>query len=290
MSPVIKKKGEPFHLPSKYILLILTILCVGMMLITLTTDFTRGPINGFVGTVVTPFQAGISEVGGYLSKRVDELVEIRDLLQENEELKRQIDELTLQNTLLQQDRFELYHLRELYELDQAYEGYTKVGARIIAKDAGNWFSSFIIDKGTDDGLAVDMNVIADGGLVGRITVIGPTWARVDSVIADNANVSGMVLSTADRVIVSGSLELMASGRISFSQLIDSDNEVMVGDKIVTSNISDKYLPGIVIGYITQINTDANNLSKSGYLTPAVDFEHLEAVLVILDMKQTVGQQ
>lgn len=287
MSPVIKKKGEHFHLPSKYLLLILTILCVGMMLITLTTDFSGGPLNGVVGAVITPFQAGISEVGGYLSKRVDELVEIRDLLTENEELKRQIDELTLQNTLLQQDRFELYQLRELYDLDQSYEGYTKVGARIIAKDAGNWFASFIIDKGEDDGLAVDMNVIADGGLVGRITAIGPNWARVESIIADNANVGGMVLSTADRVIVSGSLELMGGGRISFSQLIDSDNEVMIGDKIVTSNISDKYLPGIVIGYITQINTDANNLSKSGYLTPAVDFEHLEAVLVILDMKQTV---
>ncbi len=69
----------------------------------------------------------------------------------------------------------------------------------------------------------------------------------------------MVLSTADNVIVSGSLELMSVGKISFSQLIDSDNEVMIGDKIVTSNISDKYLPGIVIGYITQIDTDANRV-------------------------------
>ncbi len=77
MSPVIKKKGEHFELPSKYILLILTILCVGMMLITLTTDFTKGPLNGVVGTVITPFQVGISEVGGYLSKRVDVFVEIR---------------------------------------------------------------------------------------------------------------------------------------------------------------------------------------------------------------------
>ena len=275
MSPVIKKKGEHFHLPSKYLLLILTVLCIGMMLITLTTDFTKGPLNGIAGTVIAPFQAGISEVGSYLSKRVDELVEIRDLLMENEDLKRQLDELTLQNTMLQQDR--------------SYEGYTKVGARIIAKDTGNWFSSFIIDKGTDDGLAVDMNVIADGGLVGRITVIGPNWARVESIIADNINVSGMVLSTADNVIVSGSLELMSVGKISFSQLIDSDNEVMIGDKIVTSNISDKYLPGIVIGYITQIDTDANNLSKSGYLAPAVDFEHLEVVLVILEKIQTIGE-
>lgn len=288
MSPVIKKKGERYHLPSKYLLLILTILCVGMMLITLTTDFMKGPLNRIAGIFITPFQAGISEVGGYLSQRADELVQIRDLLVENERLKEQVDELTLQNTLLQQERFELYELRELYELDQAYEDYEKVGARIIAKDAGNWFSSFIIDKGTEDGLLLDMNVIAGGGLVGRITEIGRNWARVSSVITDNANVSGMVLSTADFLVVSGSLELMENGVISFSQLVDSDDRVMIGDKIVTSNISDKYLPGIVIGYITEINTDANNLSKSGYLTPAVDFKHLEEVLVILTMKQTVG--
>ena len=56
---------------------------------------------------------------------------------------------------------------------------------------------------------------------------------------------------------------------------------------MTSNISDKYLPGILIGYISSINKDANNLTKSGYITPAVDFEHLEEVLVILEQKQTV---
>ena len=287
MSPVVKKKGERYHLPSKYLLLILTILCVGLMLFTLTTDLFRGPLNKFAGYIVTPFQAGISEVGTYLNERADELSRIQDLIEENENLKQQVDELTLQNTQLQQNRYELNNLRELYELDQEYEEYDKVGARIIAADAGNWFSSFLIDKGTNDGLLLDMNVIADGGLVGRITSIGPDWARVTSIIADNSNVSGMVLSTSDRLIVSGSLELMTQGVISFSQLVDSDDEVLVGDKIVTSNISDKYLPGILIGYITQVDTDSNNLSKSGYLTPAVDFEHLQEVLVILEVKQTV---
>jgi len=223
-----------------------------------------------------------------LSNRADELVQIRDLLRENEELKQLVDEQSLQIIQLQQDRYELNNLRELYDLDQEYQEYDKVGARIIAAD-GNWYSSFLIDKGLDDGLLLDMNVIADGGLVGRITAIGPNWARVTSIIADNANVSGMVLSTSDRLIVSGSLELMGRGEISFSQLLDSDEQVLVGDKIVTSNISDKYLPGILIGYITEINTDPNNLSKSGYLTPAVDFEHLDEVLVILEVKQTVQE-
>ena len=99
----------------------------------------------------------------------------------------------------------------------------------------------------------------------------------------------MVLSSSDNMIVNGDLRLYASGVISFEQLKDSDDVVVEGDKVVTSNISDKYLPGILIGYINTINTDSNNLTKSGYITPAVDFEHLEEVLVILELKQMVEE-
>lgn len=99
----------------------------------------------------------------------------------------------------------------------------------------------------------------------------------------------MVLASSDNLIVSGNLKLYNSGVIEFEQLIDSDNVVVEGDKIVTSNISDKFLPGILIGYVNTINSDANNLTKSGYITPAVDFEHLEEVLVIMELKQTVSE-
>lgn len=136
---------------------------------------------------------------------------------------------------------------------------------------------------------VDMNVMAGSGLVGRIVDTGPNWSKVKAIIADDSNVSAMVLSSSDNMIVNGDLRLYASGVISFEQLKDSGDVVVEGDKVVTSNISDKYLPGILIGYINTINTDANNLTKSGYITPAVDFEHLEEVLVILEMKQTVEE-
>ena len=147
--------------------------------------------------------------------------------------------------------------------------------------------SFVIDKGSNDGLADDMNVIAGGGLVGRITSVGPNWSRVTSIISDNSNVSGMTLATGDNLIVSGDLQMMAQGVILFSKLVDSQDAVAEGDKVVTSDISDKYLPNILIGYISTINKDTNNLTKSGYLTPVVDFEHLSEVLVITDKKQQV---
>ncbi len=289
MSPVIKRKGERFTLPSKYLLLILTILCTLMMLITFGTDVFNRPLNTVVGHVVVPFQQGIGKLGGWLSNRSEELVQVRTLLDENARLKEEIAALTEENVLLQQDKYELNTLRELIELSEQYGEYDKVGARIISRDSGNWYSSFIIDKGSDDGFCVDMNVIAGGGLVGRITSVGPNWSRVTSIISDSSNVSGMVLSTQDNLIVSGSLKLMAENCITFSQLVDSKNVVVEGDKVVTSSISDKFLPNILIGYISEIDRDANNLTKSGYIVPAVDFEHLGEVLVITDLKQTINE-
>lgn len=290
MSPIVKRRGERFTIPSKYLLFILTILCTGMMLMTFSTDFFNIPLNTVAGYVIVPFQRGISSVGGWLAARSDELVQIRTLLTENEALKQQVDELTIENTQLQQDKYELNSLQALYKLDKQYEDYEKIGARIIARDSGNWYHSFTIDKGSDDGIMVDMNVIADGGLVGRVISTGPNWAKVTSVISDNSNVSGKVLATGDNLIVSGDLELMQQGVISFSQLLDSAGVVVSGDKIVTSHISDKYLPNILIGYINEISLDSNKLTKSGTLTPAVDFEHLEEVLVILELKQSVGEE
>ena len=274
-------------MPSKYLLFILTVLCTVMMLVTFGTDVFNRPLNVVVGYVIVPFQQGIEKVGGWLSNRSEDLVQIRTLLDENAELKAEVAALIEENTLLQQDKYELNKLRELFELDGQYAEYNKVGARIIGRDSGNWYSSFLIDKGEDDGLEVDMNVIAQGGLVGRITSVGPSWARVTSIISDNVHVSAMTLSTEDNMTVTGDLRLMAEGCITFSQLVDGQDSVREGDKVVTSNISDKYLPNILIGYISSISKDANNLTKSGEIVPAVDFEHLGEVLIITDRKQSV---
>ena len=288
MSPIVKRRGEEFTLPSKYLLFILTIVCVGTIIITFNTSLFTGPLNSFAGVFVVPFQKGMTTVGTFLRDTTDKLESITKLLDENQQLKKQIDELTVTNTNLEQEKYELTELRNLYELDALYENYQKTGARIIAKDAGNWYHAFVIDKGSDDGIMIDMNVIAGGGLVGRVIDVGPDWAKVQSIIADNAAVSGMVLSSSDNLIVSGDLELYKQGYVSFSKLVDEADKVSIGDKVVTSNISDKYLPGILIGYISTIDDDSNNLTKSGRITPAVDFEHMNEVLVLLYQKKQYG--
>ncbi len=284
MSPVVKSKGERFTLPSKYLLLILTFICIILMVLTYGTSIFDVPVNSAVGTVIVPFERGVSRAGEWLRNRKDELTSVRSLLEENQRLRDQIDALTEENLILTQERYELIDMQALLGLSETYYSYEKVGARVIFKDAGNWYSSFIIDKGTDDGLAIDMNVIAGGGLVGRITKIGPNWARVTSIISDGVNVSGQVVSSDLTLMVSGDLKLIDRGLLNFSLLSDPDGLVVKGDKVVTSNISDKYLPGLLIGYIDTVQNDANNLTKSGTISVATDFDHLSVVLVITDLK------
>lgn len=283
-------RKNKIEIPSKYLLLVLAIICVIMMILSYTADIFSGPLKSISGYTVVPFQKGIESAGSWLFNRSEDIKKIKELTIENENLQAQVDDLTIKNNQLLQDKYELSELRQLFKLSEKYESYNTIGARVIGKDTGNWFSTFLIDKGTDDGITVDMNVLAGSGLVGIITEVGPNWATVKSIIDDDSNVSGMIQSTSDILIVEGSLELMDQGIIAFNQLEDTSDTIKVGEQIVTSYISNKYLPGISVGYITEINLDSNNLTKSGYLTPVVDFKHLSNVLVITELKQQKTQQ
>lgn len=279
------KRKSKFTFPAKFLLLFLTALCLIFIYISYAFNLSGGPLNTVAGYIFIPMQRGINYVGLWILDKADNLKDLRDVMEENAELKAQVDELTSELNTIKLEQYELDNLRELLELDQKYPSYKKVAASVIGKDAGNWFSIFTIDKGTKDGIEVDMNVIAGKGLVGIVTDVGPNYAKVRSIIDDVSKISAMVVDNSDRCIVHGDLqEMNANQRILFSDLKDSKDEITEGAEVVTSNISDKYLQGILIGTINTFEKDSNNLTKSGTLTPAVDFEHLEEVLVILDKK------
>lgn len=282
------KRKSKHSFPSRYLLLILTGLCVLVMFVSFTLNLSGGPLNTVAGYVFTPMQKGINSVGTWFVSRADELKSLKDVMQENEELQAKVDELTAELNTIKLEQYELDNLRELMQLDQKYPSYEKVAARIIGSDTSNWFNTFVIDKGSNDGIEKDMNVIAGSGLVGIVIDVGPDYAKVRSIIDDASNVSGMTLSTTDRCIINGNLECMNENQvIEFSNLKCEENVIGTGEQLVTSNISDKYLEGILIGYISSIERDSNNLTYSGTVTPAVDFKHLQEVLVILDKKQAV---
>ena len=279
----MKKKNQT-SAANSYLLLGLSLFCILMMVLSSFSDKVSGPFKVFANYTVIPLQQGINQIGGWLGDMSDNFETLQQLRTENEKLQEQIDTLTTENSNLQEERYELERLRELYQLDQNYSDYEKTAAHVIGKDSGNWFSTFTIDKGSDDGIAVDMNVMAGSGLVGIVVDVGPSWAKVRSIIDDSSNVSGMVLSTSDRCIVSGDLSLIDEGQIRFEQMENNENQVSVGDQIVTSYISDKYLQGILIGYVSEVTVDSNNLTRSGYITPAVNFKDLQEVLVITTTK------
>lgn len=272
-------------MPTRYTLMILTGLCLMVMFVSFTLNLSGGPLNSIAGYIFVPMQNGINEVGTWFVNRAQDLKTMRDVMQENKELQTQVDQLTQDLSTIKLEQYELNNLRELMELDQKYPSYDKVAARVIGNDGGNWFSTFLIDKGEKDGIEKDMNVIAGSGLVGIVIDTGPNYAKVRSIIDDASNVSGMALSSADRCIVNGNLASMNKEQvIQFSDLKCEDDAVKAGEQLVTSHISDKYLEGILIGYVSTIKRDPNNLTYSGTVTPAVDFQHLQEVLVILDKK------
>ena len=269
---------------TKYFLFGLSLLCVCMIGITTIKGSILNPLRTAVGYVLVPIQSGVNRVGGGLYNELSSVGKLKTALAENETLKTRVDELTEENTRLRSEQFELERLRSLYELDQEYMQYHKIGARIIAKDSGSWFSVFRIDKGSDDGIKEDMNVIAGGGLVGIVTDVGANYATVRSIIDDSSRVSAMAQQSGDSCIVAGDLQLFKEGRLKLSYM-EKDDDIKDGDMIVTSNISGKFLPGILVGYATDITVDYNDsLTKSGYLIPAARFDRLQEVLVITDLK------
>ena len=268
---------------SKYILICLTILCILLIGVTSINSSVLAPLRTGIGYVLIPVQSGVNRVGLAIYNSLSDYSSLKGALEENKQLKEQIASLVEDNNRLQAESFELSRLRKLYQLDEEYMQYSKVGARVIAKDSGDWFQVFRVDKGAADGIKEDMNVIAGGGLVGIVTDVGPNYATVRSIIDDSSRVGAMALQSGANCIVAGDLKLYQEGRLRITD-IPKEGDLKEGDKIITSNISSVFLPGILIGYAADITVDSNQLTKSGYLIPVAEFDTLQEVLIITDLK------
>ena len=280
-------RNKKKRLSSKYLLMILSGVCVVTIFTSLVLNISGGPLNAVAGYVFVPMQEGINNVGSWFSAKANNFKTLGEVLAENKELKSQIDDLTSQINKTKLEQYELDNYRELLDLDNQYADFDKIAAHVIAMDGTNWFSTFTIDKGSKQGIAKGMNVIAGSGLVGIVTDVGPNYSKVRSIIDDSSNVSAMVLTTKDNFNVSGSLMNMNKDKVlPFSELRDENDKVQQGDPVVTSYVSDQYQQGLLIGYIYSVEDNANNLTKSGYITPVVDFQHLQDVLVITEIKNT----
>ena len=227
------RKKLSSYMTSRYILIAVTVVCIIFVSTSFFTDSLVAPLRNAVSMVVVPLQKGMNNLGLWTYDKVTTLQEISVVLDENNELKNQIDNLTEENNQLRQDSYELTRLRELYKLDEKYPGYTKVGARVIGVTTDNWSKAFKVDKGLDDGIKKDMNVIAGNGLVGIVYDVSAHTAKVRTIINDTSMVSAMFLKTNDSCIVNGSLDTMEDGYLEVVY-ISKDAKVKNGDELVTS--------------------------------------------------------
>ena len=167
-----RKSKIKIKIVPRYLFIAMVVICLILLIVSYRFSESLGPVETAVGDVITPMQVGINKVGSFFTSKLDYLKSIDDLLAKNKKLTEELDKLNYENKLLVQGKYELDNFRKLYNLDKTYADYPKVAARVIKKGINNWYNQFTIDKGTDDGIKVGMNVMAGNGLVGIIIKTG----------------------------------------------------------------------------------------------------------------------
>ncbi len=270
----------------KYLFLALSIICILLLVLSLFSNSFLERVKGVFGKVFTPMQEGVSSVGEWVEDRFLVFGDVKELRKENDELKKRNRELEDQLARNQAELTELSELRQLYSLDQMYPDYHTTAARIFSVENSGWFNEFYINKGMNDGVYQDCNVLYDGGLLGIVVESYADYSRVRAIVDDRSKVTAAIGPNSALCTVEGSLTNYKNGYLLATD-IDKDAKVNVGDSVITSTVSDRFLYGLTIGYVTELIPDPNNLTVTAKIRMAVDFNDVRDVLVITDRKQEV---
>lgn len=263
---------------------------VVMLIIAGVTFRQNSVVNRITNVVTVPFapvQKVFSLAGVKVQDGINFFRDIGAVRLENEELKAKIDELEKENLALKEFRKENSELREALNIKDQFADYEPLGANIIAKDTGNWFNIFTIDRGAKDGIKKDSPVVTSKGLVGRVIQVDALSSRVEAIIDKNSAASARISQKGDYVRVKGDLELKDTG-LCLMDRISPEIDVAVGDDIVTSGIGGIYPRGILIGKVKEIRKSSDELNKYAILQPAVDFKRLDEVIVLKSKNENAG--
>ena len=237
------------------------------------------PVEGLVMQITTPLQTGLSYVSAELGELTQTARDLRDLRQRNEDLEAQNASLVLDNVRLREIEAENAILRDLLNFAQQNPSFDVTGARVIgrviAQDPSNLQRTLILDVGTEAGIDRNMPVITDRGLVGRISEVGDGWCRVLLIIDVSSSVTALTQSTRASGLVQGQVD----GRLVLRSIPQAD-VVSVGDTVFTSGLGGSFPRQLLIGQIVEVERKDYELYQTAIIQPTVDFDHLEAVLVI----------
>lgn len=238
-----------------------------------------GFIENALGFIITPVQQIFTTAASWVDDRFGGIREKKDLAAENEELKERIAELEMENRRLELMGTENKKLSDLVSISQKYAEHETTGVNVISKDPGNWYETFILDKGSGKGFSANMVLVNSSGLVGKVVETAHGFSKAMSILDSRSSISAMSSRTGDIGVVKGD-RILASQGLCRMEYIDAAAEIMEGDEIVTSHLAGIYPPGISIGVVREVANDANGLTKYAVIQPLVDFKHLDTMLAI----------
>lgn len=268
-------------LRNRYFWIILVIIVVTLAVIQ-QTSLERKEITiveKMVRNAYTPLQRGVSTFRGYLDILENLFVDKERLVADVRQLEDELASYRLENQGLREYLYEARRLKGLLDFkDQNLTNMELVAAQVIARNPNTWYNTITIDQGSNKGIERNMAVITPRGLVGRVTSVSSNYAVVILITDREGAVGAMVQETRVPGIIVGTV----NGRQLQLSHIPFYSEVQKGNRVVTSHFSELYPPGIMVGEIDQVSAEPEALTKKATVTPAVDLDQIEEVLVVKD--------
>lgn len=267
------------------VVILAVVLLAAFLLMTVQVRHDRAVVS-FVRQAIlftaSPFIKLTAVTAGSVSHVWQNYVDLRGLRQENLRLQREAGILQRRIDQLEEQVLETQRLQGLLAMRDAWRA-EFVAARVVGKDATNWFKTILIDRGSRAGMRRNLPVAAPDGLVGRIVDVTPSTAKVQ-LITDPVSAAGALMQrTRVTGIVIGNLG--AGLRVRYLPLLA---DVVVGDEVVTSGMGGIFPKGIPVGRVTAVERASGALFQEAVLQPKVDLGRLEEVVVLMNSEQREG--
>ncbi len=238
------------------------------------------PVRNATRAMMVPFQSGLTSLATDISNLVRSARDLRNLRQRNAQLQTEVDRLSVENARLIEVERENERLRQLLNFTRSNPWYDYKAAAVvghkIGEDTSNLLFSIFIDVGARDGVAMDMPVITDRGLVGRVVAVGPNVAEVLLLIDPASAVNTRVQNSRVTGIVRGHID---GGLV--MERIPQGETISPGDIVLTSGLGGNFPDKLVVGQITEVSQRDSDMFQSARIRPTVDFGKLEEVMVIV---------
>ena len=270
---------KPFKNKLAVTIVLLSVAFCGMIIYSLQSD--ANGISSSVSTVVSPLQKIVYNINSRVKETVDFFLNFSEVKLENEELKQKNTEL--ENELIEYESLkdEVERLREALNFTESRSNYNYVGVNIIGYSGSSLSDGYIIDKGSNDGIAKNMVVVSSKGLVGKVTKVSSNFAIVQSILNENIAVAVMDQQTRE---ANGMLQGLSDKKdknmtVVYNLPIDSD--VKEGDIFITSGLGKIYPKEIPVGTVVSVQEDNVKVMKSAVVEPFVKFNELEELFVVI---------